>query len=132
MGHLRIDWRCIARVLLFSAPAFLPGGAPLAQVPVNGFVVVNPIVVCKSDGTSCPPFGVLCSTNATTRAYTCTQSPSPSTATVNTPIGFVDGDTNINLTRAILAAEGGVDVAFFPVQQYNSPNTNVDPWTKIS
>jgi hypothetical protein len=51
---------------------------------------------------------------------------------VNTPIGFVDGDTNINLTRAILAAEGGVDVAFFPVQQYNSPNTNVDPWPKIS
>jgi hypothetical protein len=50
---------------------------------------------------------------------------------VNTPIGFVDGDTNTNLTRAILAGEARIDVAFFPVQQYNSPNTNVDPWPKI-
>jgi hypothetical protein len=130
MGNFKPRWRSIAWVLLFSALAFSPCGAAFAQV--NGFVVVNPIVVCKSDGTSCPPFGVLCSTNTTTKVYSCTQSASPSTATVNTPIGFVDGDTNINLTRAILAAEGGVDVAFFPVQQYNSPNTNVDPWPKIS
>jgi hypothetical protein len=117
-------------LLLFPAPAFFLCGAALAQV--NGFVVVNPIVVCDSSGGNCPPFGVLCSTNTTTGAYTCTQSLSPSTATVNTPIGFVDGDTNTNLTRAILAGEGGIDVAFFPVQQYNSPNTNVDPWPKIS
>lgn len=129
MGKLKPCWRSIARVLLFSAAASFPCGAAFAQV--NGFVVVNPIVVCDSNGATCPPFGVLCSTNTTTATYTCTQSLSPSTATVNTPIGFVDGDTNTNLTRAILGGEAGIDVAFFPVQHYNSPNTNVDPWPKI-
>jgi hypothetical protein len=129
MGKFKLRWPSIVRVLLFSAAAFFVCRAALAQV--NGFVVVNPIVVCDSNGMNCPPFGVQCNTN-TNGAYTCTQSLSPSTATVNTPIGFVDGDTNTNLTRAILAAEGGIDVAFFPVQQYNSPNTNVDPWPKIS
>jgi hypothetical protein len=130
MGNFEPRWRSITRALLFSATAFLVCGAAFAQV--NGFVVVNPIVVCDSNGAHCPPFGVLCSTNTKTGAYTCTQSTSPSTATVNTPIGFVDGDTNTNLTRAILAAQAGLDVAFFPVQQYNSPTTNTDPWPKIS
>jgi hypothetical protein len=129
MGNFKPGWRSIARVLLFSAAASFPCGAAFAQV--NGFVVVNPIVVCDSMGGTCPPFGVQCSTNRMTLAYTCTQSTSPSTATVNTPIGFVDGETNTNVTRAILAGEAGIDVAFFPVQQYNSPNTNVDPWPKI-
>src|SRR5215472_2690845 len=130
MGNFKPRWRSITRALLFSATAFLVCGAAFAQV--NGFVVVNPIVVCDSNGANCPPFGVLCSTNTKTGAYTCTQSTSPSTATVNTPIGFVDGDTNINITRAILARAAGIDVAFFPVRQYNSPNTNSDPWPKIS
>jgi hypothetical protein len=130
MGNFGLCWRSIAQVLLFSTAAFLVSGAALAQV--NGFVVVNPIVVCDSMGGTCPPFGVQCGTNITTGAYTCTQSLSPSTATVNTPIGFVDGDTNTNLTRAILAGEAGIDVAFFPVQQYNSLSTNVDPWPKIT
>jgi len=123
-------WRMILQVLLFSAAAILVCGA--AQAQVNGFVLVNPIVVCDSNGANCPPFGVQCGTNTTTLAYSCTQSTSPITATVNTPIGFVDGDTNINLTRAILAGEAGIDVAFFPVLQYKSPNTNADPWPKIS
>jgi Metallo-peptidase family M12B Reprolysin-like len=130
MENFRPRWRMMVQVLLFSAAAFLVCGA--AQAQVNGFVVVNPIVVCDSNGANCPPFGVQCGTNTTTLAYSCTQFKSPSTATVNTPIGFVDGDTNTNLTRAILAAEAGIDVAFFPVVQYNSPNTNADPWTKIS
>jgi hypothetical protein len=130
MRNLELGWRSIVRVLLFTAAASIPWGTAFAQV--SRFVVVNPIVVCASDGSSCPPFGVICSTNTTTGVYSCTQSTTPSTATVNTPIGFVDGDTNFNLTRAILAAEGNIDVAFFPVQQYNSPNTNVDPWPKIS
>jgi len=130
MGNFKPRWRSITRALLFSATAFLVCGAALAQV--NGFVVVNPIVVCDSNGANCPPFGAICSTNTTTKNYTCTQSTSPSTATVNTPIGFVDGDFNINLTRAILHAQSGVDVAFLPVRQYNSPNTNVDPWPKIT
>src|SRR5260370_20411208 len=107
-------WRTLMRALCLSAAAFLVCGAALAQV--NGFVVVNPIVVCDSNGATCPPFGVQCGTNITTGAYTCTQSLSPSTATVNTPIGFVDADTNTNATRAILADEAGIDVAFFPGQ----------------
>jgi hypothetical protein len=130
MRHFRLRWRALAQALLLSAGTFLISGAALAQV--NGFVVVNPIVVCDSNGANCPPFGMLCSTNATTGVYACTQSTSPSTATVNTPIGFVDGDTNTNVTRAILAAEAGVDVAFFQVRQYNSPNTNADPWPNIT
>jgi hypothetical protein len=130
MGNVRLYYRWFARALLLPAAVFLACGAALAQV--NGFVVVNPIVVCDSNGANCPPFGALCGTDAKTGFYTCTQSTSPSTATVNTPIGFVDGDTNTNLTRAILAAEAGIDVAFFPVRQYNSPNTNVDPWPKIT
>src|SRR5260370_15493302 len=129
MGNDKARWIFDARVLLFATAAFLVCGTALAQV--NGFVVVNPIVVCDSNGANCPPFGVLCSTNTTTATYTCTQSLSPSTATVNTPIGFVDGDTNTNLTRAISAGEAGIDVAFFPVQQYNSPNTNAHPWPTI-
>src|SRR5438105_11217094 len=101
MGNVRLHCRWLARALLLSAAAVLACGAALAQV--NGFVVVNPIVVCDSSGANCPAFGMLCSTNTTTGAYTCTPSTSPSTATINTPIGFVDGDTNINVTRAILA-----------------------------
>ena len=115
MRDFKPRWRTLTRALFLSAAAFLVCGAALAQV--NGFVVVNPIVVCDSTGANCPPFGVLCSTNATTGAYTCTQSSSPSTATVNTPIGFVDGDTNTNLTRAILAAEAGVDLWLIPLSQ---------------
>src|SRR6516164_7788377 len=115
MRHFRPRWRALAQALLLSAGTFLISGAALAGV--NGFVVINPIVVCDSTGANCPTFGAICSTNTTTGAYTCTQSSSPSTATVNTPIGFVDGDTNINLTRAILAAQAGIDVAFLPVQQ---------------
>jgi hypothetical protein len=130
MGNVRLYCRWLAGALLVSAAVFLTCGAALAQV--NGYVVVNPIVVCDSNGANCPAFGMLCSTNTTTGAYSCTASGSPSTATVNTPIGFVDGDTNLNVTRAILAGEAGIDVAFFPVQQYNSPNTNSDPWTSIS
>jgi hypothetical protein len=130
MGSFKSRWRSITRALLFAATAFLVFRPAFAQV--NGFVVVNPIVVCDSSGANCPPFGVQCGINATTGLYTCTQSVSPSTATVNTPIGFVDRDTNVNLTRAILAGEAGIDVAFFPVTQYNSPNTNVDPWPKIT
>ena len=130
MGNVRLYCRWLAGALLVSAAVFLTCGAALAQV--NGYVVVNPIVVCDSNGANCPAFGMLCSTNTTTGAYSCTASGSPSTATVNTPIGFVDGDTNINVTRAILAGEAGLDVAFFPVRQYNSPDTNKDPWTSIS
>jgi hypothetical protein len=124
-----LRWRALAQALLLSAGTFLTCGAALAGV--NGFVVVNPIVVCDSSGANCATFGAQCSTNTTTGVYSCTTFNSPSTATLSTPIGFVDGDTKFNLTRAILAATANIDVAFFPVTQYNSP-TNTDPWTSIS
>src|SRR5262249_18432550 len=130
MRNFKLGWRSIAQILLVQAAALFLCGTAFAQI--NGFVVVNPIVVCDSNGANCPAFGVKCGTNLTTGAYTCTPSAPTSAATVNTPIGFVDGDRNINLTRAILAAGAGIDVAFFPVQQYKSPNTNSDPWPKIS
>jgi hypothetical protein len=129
MGNLRLRWRALALALLLPAAAFLTCGTALAAV--KGFVVVNPIVVCDSNGANCATFGAQCSTNITTGVYSCTTFNTPSTATLNTPIGFVDGDTNFNLTRAILAATANIDVAFFPVRKYNSP-TNTDPWTSIS
>jgi hypothetical protein len=50
---------------------------------------------------------------------------------VNTPIGFVDADKNVNLTRAFWA-QAGIDVAFFPVQSYSSPtNTIPSSWNNI-
>ena len=129
MRHFRLRWRALAQALLLSAGTFLISGAALAGV--NGFVVVNPIVVCDNTGANCATFGAQCSTNITTGVYSCTTFNTPSTATLSTPIGFVDRDTNFNLTRAILAATANIDVAFFPVTQYNSP-TNTDPWTSIS
>jgi len=129
MRHFRLRWRALAHALLLSAGTFLISGAALAGV--NGFVVVNPIVVCDNTGANCATFGAQCSTNITTGVYSCTTFNTPSTATLSTPIGFVDGDTNFNLTRAIMAAQANIDVAFFPVTQYNSP-TNADPWTSIS
>jgi hypothetical protein len=129
MRHFRPRWRALAQALLLSAGTFLISGAALAGV--NGFVVVNPIVVCDSTGANCATFGAQCSTNITTGVYSCTTFNTPSTATLSTPIGFVDRDTNFNLTRAILAATANIDVAFFPVTQYNSP-ANADPWTSIS
>jgi hypothetical protein len=129
MRHFRLRWRALAQALLLSAGTFLISGAALAGV--NGFVVVNPIVVCDGTGANCATFGAQCSTNITTGVYSCTTFNTPITATLSTPIGFVDGDTNFNLTRAIMAAQANIDVAFFPVTQYNSP-TNRDPWTSIS
>lgn len=128
MKNFKLGRRSILHILLFQAAALLLCGTAFAQV--SGFVVVNPIVVCDGNGANCPVFGVQCATN-TNGAYVCTPFNTPSTATVNTPIGFVDGDNNINLTRAIMAAQAGIDVAFFPVQQYNSP-TNADPWSTIT
>ena len=130
MGNFKLSWGSIAQAVLFSAAAFLVCSAALGQTqnpPVNGFVIINPISVCS--GGLCSPFGVSCTSASGTQV--CTQSATPSTATVNTPIGFVDADKNVNLTRAFWA-QAGIDVAFFPVQSYNSP-TNAIPssWNNI-
>lgn len=129
MANLRLSWRSIARVMLFSTAALLLCGPALAQTnqPVSGFVVINPISVCSNG--SCAPYGLSCTT--TSGKPVCTKSPAPSSATVNTPIGFVDAATNVNLTRAFWA-QAGLDVAFFPVQSYNSPSNTIDPsWNNI-
>jgi hypothetical protein len=126
MGNFKLRWRSFARVLLVSAAAFFSGGAALAQV--NGFVVINPISVCV--GGLCAPFGVSCTSASGTQV--CTQFATPSTATVTTPIGSVDADTSVNLTRAFWA-QAGIDVAFFPVQEYNVTSTsNANPWSSFT
>ena len=130
MGDFKPRWRSIAQVMLFSAAAFLVSG-PLAQAttPVNGFVVINPIVVCNSGGTGCATYGLSCT--SASGSQVCTASPAPSSATTTTPIGFVDADTNVNLTRAFWA-QAGIDVVFFPIQQYNSPtNTIPSSWSGL-
>lgn len=95
------------RLLLFFPLAFLVGATAHAAVPVIDYVVVQPIDVCSSSGTGCAPFNTL------------SQTGSPGTATLTTPIGFVDTTTNTNLTRAIWN-QAGIDVTFLPIKQYNS------------
>jgi hypothetical protein len=129
MVNLKTRWGSIALTILFSVAAFLACGTAFAQTPVNGFVIINPISVCDSGTGLCAPFGVSCTSASGTQV--CTQFATPSTATTNTPIGFVDADTNVNLTRAFWA-QAGIDVVFFPVQSYTSP-TNAIPssWLNI-
>lgn len=130
MSYFRLRPGLAARVLFFSAVAFLASGAALAQVPVTNYVVINPIDVCDSSGKNCAPFGATCKAStgctAVNNPSTATTS-TTSTATQPTPIGFIDGDTGINITRAIWL-QSGIDVTFLKLQQYNSP-ANIDPWS---
>jgi hypothetical protein len=128
MANFKLPWRSIAQaMLLLSAAAFLVCSTGLAQTPVNGFVIINPISVCS--GGLCSPFGLSCT--SATGTQVCTQFATPSAATVKTPIGFVDADKNVNLTRAFWA-QAGIDVAFFPVQSYNSPSNAIpSSWNNI-
>jgi hypothetical protein len=101
---------CPARWLpLLCTVTLFAFGPAHAQVPVTGYVVINPIDVCGStgptSGTGCAPFN-----SAKT---------SPSQATSTTPIGFVDSSTNINLTRAIWL-QAGIDVTFFPIVEFDN------------
>jgi hypothetical protein len=95
----------------FFATAFLASGGAHAAVPVTNYLVVQPIDVCGTTGpsspTGCAPFN------------TSSKSPNPSTATLTTPIGFVDPTTNINITRAIWL-QAGIDVSFLPMLEYNN------------
>src|SRR6266446_5774 len=127
MGNFKLRWRSFAQGLSLSAAAFLACSTALAQTtPVNGFVIINPISVCA--GGLCTAYGVKCTG---TLAQVCTQSPAPDLAAANTPIGFVDADTNVNLTRAFWA-QAGIDVVFFPVQSYTSPTNTIDSsWNNI-
>src|SRR5438105_4870239 len=128
MGDSKRLSKSVLRMVLLAAVAFFASGAALAQV--KGYVVINPIAVCDSNGI-CPSFGESCGT--TNGVYSCTvfNSPSKANATtqsmLSTPIGFVDSNTNINLTRAIWS-RAGLDVVFFPVKQYTSPANPANPW----
>jgi hypothetical protein len=119
--------------LTLVAAVFFVQGPALAQV--TGYVVINPIDVCNSSGT-CPVFGLSCGLHGTS-TYSCTQYNSPSAANqttqsqVSTPIGFYDADNNRNLTRATWI-RSRLDVAFFPIQQWNSDNNNANPWSGLN
>ena len=97
---------------LTSATVCLASGAALAQtVSAPYYVVVQPIDVCNSTGTSCAPIN--------SRGGTVISSTG-----VNTPVGFFDPTSGANITQAIILRQIGVNVVFLPVVQYNSPNTN--------
>jgi hypothetical protein len=129
--------RPIMRAALLAAVMFFACGRAFAQVQgVQGYVVINPIAVCDSSG-NCPTFGMSCGLHGTS-TYSCTQYKSPSAANqttqsqLSTPIGFVDADNNRNLTRATWI-RSGLDVVFFPIQQWNSDNiSNANPWSGLN
>src|SRR6185437_8414414 len=45
----------------------------------------------------------------------------PGAATTTTPIGFLDSNTNRNITRQIWW-QAGIDVTFLPIKRYNNSN----------
>jgi hypothetical protein len=105
--------------VLLSAAWCIASGTALAQVPVTGYVVVQPIDVCQDTGWSnttgsCAPFN------------TSDSNPNPAKTTSSTTIGFVDSATGKNITREIWR-QAGIDIVFQPlvtptgsVFQYNS------------
>ena len=101
----------IPRLVPFLAIAIAAAGIADAQVPVKGYIVIQPIDVCGDAGpassSGCAPFN------------TSSKSPNPAAATATTPIGFVDPTTNINVTRAIWL-QAGIDVTFLPVKEYDN------------
>jgi hypothetical protein len=114
----------VVRVLLLSAAAFFACGAARAQV--NGYVVIDPIAVCNSTGTSCPVFGVSCNNGV------CTTANQPSAATSSTPISHVDveGTKKYNLFQAYMIKEFHLNAGFLQIKQWNSPVDN-NPWPNV-
>jgi hypothetical protein len=95
-------------------------GAHAAGVAVTGYIVINPIDVCGSNGGPTSPSGCAPFNSANTL---------PNQATSTTPIGFVDSSTNINLMRVIWL-QTGIDVLFFPVVEWD--NTNYQSISDVS
>src|SRR3984893_9143967 len=94
---------------LLSASTCLTSGAAFADL--TRYVAVNPIDVCASNGTGCAPV------NNISGGQTVLNGP-------NIPVGMFDAASQTSITRAILNAIG-VDMAFGPIQQYNSaPNVS--------
>ena len=100
-------------ICLLSAAVWLAAAAAACAQTVLApyYIVVQPIDVCNSTGTTCAPINskgetVLSSTG------------------VNTPVGFFDPTSGANITQSIILTQLGVNVVFLPAVQYNSPNTN--------
>ena len=107
--------------LLLCASAFVVSGTALAQVSISKYIVVQPVVVCATDGTNCATFGASCPLPNAQGNQACTFFNSPSAATTTTPIGFLDSNTNRNLTRQTWW-QAGIDVTYLPIKQYNNSN----------
>jgi hypothetical protein len=73
---------------------------------VSGYVTVNPIVVCSTDGTICPPVNNVGGT---------------------AQIGFLDSTAGVNTADEILTKELGLRVVFNPLQKFNSPVNTISP-----
>jgi len=104
----RTAWR-----LLLSATVGLTSGAAFAQsVTTPYYIVVQPIDVCNSAGTSCAPV------NSKNQSFI-----SPGVGGPNMPVGFFDPTTGANITQTIFLNQFGVNVVFQPLVQYKSaPN----------
>jgi hypothetical protein len=81
------------------------------------YIVVQPIDVCNSAGTSCAPV------NSKGQSFI-----TPTFGGPNMQVGFFDPTTGANITQTIFLNQFGVNVVFQPLVQYNSPpNCNPSP-----
>jgi len=88
----------------------LASGAAFAQsVTTPYYIVVQPIDVCNSAGTSCAPV------NSQGQSFI-----TPGVGGPNMPVGFFVPTTGANITQTILLNTIGVNVIFQPLVQYNS------------
>ena len=88
MGVFRPRASLTGRLFLWLMAMCLVEGAASAQtVPAPYYIVVQPIDVCNSAGTSCAPIN---SKNQTVLNGT------------NTPVGFFDPTSGANITQAII------------------------------
>jgi hypothetical protein len=82
-----------------------------ALAQLTQYIAVNPIDVCAGSGRVCAPIN-----NIGFQGQTVLN------GGPNAPIGIIDSDSQINISRAIFNAIG-IEVAFGPVQQYiSAPN----------
>jgi hypothetical protein len=104
-GPSRLGWLLLscATACLTSGSAFACSGVGLC---VSGYVTVNPIVVCSTDGTICPPVNNVGGT---------------------TQIGFLDSTAGVNTADEILTKELGLRAVFNPLQKFNSPVNTISP-----
>jgi hypothetical protein len=93
MANFMRRWGSITLTMLFSAAALLV----CQPRPDSGERFCHHQPDLGLQRRVCAPFGVSCTSATGTRLHPFSD---PSKATLNTPIGFVDVDKNVNLTRA--------------------------------